>query len=158
MPGEDDPPPTAKTHTLPFVPPVFNWLAQNLYMQFRIFKTKVEFAINGTYRHNVNEAKVGAILNWMGASAFKVYNNFVWPAAADKNDPAKVLSQFENYFRPSQNVYHCWYMLGGLYSSQFKCQSDFMIRLRDVVKDCQFEKPDKIVKFLFLTHNQNPKV
>ena len=33
-----------------------------------------------------------------------------------------------------------------------------MIRLRDVVKDCQFEKPDEIVKFLFLTHNQNSKV
>ena len=33
-----------------------------------------------------------------------------------------------------------------------------MVRLRDVVKDCQFEKPDEIVKFLFLTHNQNPKV
>ena len=49
-------------------------------------------------------------------------------------------------------------MLGGLYSSQFKTQSDFMIKLGDVVKDCQFEKPDEIVKFLFLTHNQNPKV
>ena len=49
-------------------------------------------------------------------------------------------------------------MLGGLYSSQFKSQSDFMIRLHDVVKDCQFEKPDEIVKFLFLTHNQKPKV
>ena len=75
-----------------------------------------------------------------------------------KNDPAKVLAQFENYFKPAQNVYHCWYMLGGLYSSQFKCQSDFMMRLRDVIKDCHFEKPDEIVKFLFLTHNQNPKV
>ena len=77
---------------------------------------------------------------------------------ADKNDPGKVLTQFENYFKPAQNVYHSWYMLRGLYSSQFKSQSDFMIRLRDVVKDCQFEKPDDIVKFLFLTHNQNPKV
>ena len=28
----------------------------------------------------------------------------------------------------------------------------------NIVKDCQFEKPDEIVKFLFLTHNQNPKV
>ena len=33
-----------------------------------------------------------------------------------------------------------------------------MIRLRDIVKDCQFKKPDEIVKFLFLTHNQNQKV
>ena len=147
-----------KIHTLPFVPLVFDWSAQNLYTQFQIFKTKVEFAFNGTYRNNANEAKVGAILKWMGDSAFKVYNNFVWTAPADKNDLAKVLTQFENYFKPAQNVYHCWYMLGGLYSSQFKCQSDFMIRLRDVVKDCQFEKPDEIVKFLFLTHNQNPKV
>ena len=32
-----------------------------------------------------------------------------------------------------------------------------MIRLGDVIKDYQFEKPDEIVKFLFLTHNQNPK-
>ena len=31
-----------------------------------------------------------------------------------------------------------------------------MIRLCDVVKDCQFKKLDEIVKFL--THNQNPKV
>ena len=107
------------------------------------------------YRNNSNEAKVGAILNWMGDSAFEVYNNFVWDLPADNNDPGKVLTQFENYFKPAQNVYHCWYMLRGLNSSQFKSQSDFMIRLCDVVKDCQFEKPDE---FLFLTHNQNPKV
>ena len=30
MPGEDDPAPTAKIHTLPFVPPVSDWLGQNL--------------------------------------------------------------------------------------------------------------------------------
>ena len=155
MPGDES---HGKIHTLPFVPPVFNWSAQNLYMQFRIFKTKVQFAFNGMYKNNSNDAKVGVILNWMGDSAFEVYNNFVWGSPADKDDPNKVLTQFENYFKLAQNVYHCWYMLGELYSSQFKSQSDFMIRLRDVVKDCQFEKPDEIVKFLFLTDNQNPKV
>ena len=155
MPGDES---HEKIHTLPFVPPVFDWSAQNLHMQFRIFKTKVQFAFNGMYKNNSNDAKVGAILNWMGDSAFEVYNNFVWDLPADKDDPNKVLTQFKNYFKPAQNVYHCWYMLRGLNSSQFKSQSDLMIRLRDVVKDCQFKKPDEIVKFLFLTHNQNPKV
>ena len=155
MPGDEAP---KKVHTLPFVPPVFDQSAQNLYTQFRIFKTKAQFAFNSTYRNNSNEAKVGAILNWMGDSAFEVYNNFVWDLPADKNDPGKVLTQFENYFKSAQNIYHCWYMLRGLYSSQFKSQSNFMIRLRDAIKDYQFEKPDEIVKFLFLTHNQNPKV
>ena len=86
MPGAEAP---KKIHILPFVPPVFDWSAQDLYTQFRIFKTKVEFAFDGARRNNANEAKVGAILNWMGDSAFKVYNNFVWTAPADKNDPAK---------------------------------------------------------------------
>ena len=153
MSGDEAP---EKILTLPFVPPMFDWSAQNLYTQFRIFKTKVQFAFNGMYRSNSNDAKVGAILNWMGNSAFKVYNNLIWDLPADKNELGKVLTQFENYCKPAQNVYHCWYMLGDLCSSQFKSQSDFMIRLRDVVKDCQFKKPDEIVKFLFLRHNQNP--
>ena len=144
MPGDETP---EKIHTLPFVPPVFDWSAQNLYTQFRICKTEVQFACNGTYRNNSNEAKVWAILNWMGD------NNFAWDLPADKHYPGKVLTQFENYFKPAQNVYHCRYMLRGLYSSQFKSQNDFMIRLWDVVKDSQFKKLDEIVKFLFLTHN-----
>ena len=75
MPGDEAP---KKIHTLLFVPPVFDWSAQNLDTQFHIFETKVEFAFNGTYKSNANEAKVNAILNWIGDSAFEVYNNFVW--------------------------------------------------------------------------------
>ena len=30
-----------------------------------------------------------------------------------------------------------------------------MVRLRECVRECSFEKPDGVVKFLFLTHNQN---
>ena len=51
----------------------------------------------------------------MGNSTFKVYNNFVWELPADKTNPDKVLTQFENYFKPAQNVYRYLYMLGGLY-------------------------------------------
>ena len=64
MSGEDsaaDPP--AKIPTLPFKPPDFDWNASNLYRQFKLFKTKVEFAFKGTYKDNPGHAKVGAILN-----------------------------------------------------------------------------------------------
>ena len=85
----------------------------------------------------------------MGDSAFEIYNNFVWTNTDNKKSHTKVLKQFEDYFKPAQNTYHCCYMLGGLYSSQFKIQSGFMIQLRDVVKECQFKKPDEIVKFSY---------
>ena len=33
-----------------------------------------------------------------------------------------------------------------------------MFRLRECVRECSFENPDEVVKFLFLTHNQNARV
>ena len=116
MPGEDNPAPVEKIHTIPFNPPVFDWNASNLYTQFRIFKTKVDFAFEGTYKSNPKDAKLGAILNWMGDYAFEIYNYFVWTNPDDKKDHTKVLKQFEDYFKPTENHYHCWYMLGGIYS------------------------------------------
>ena len=155
MPGEEVAEPPAKIPTLPFVPPSFDWNASNLYSQFKLFKTKVEFAFKGTYAKNPGHAKVGAILNWLGNAAFEIYGNFIWTAAADKDDPLKVLKAFEDYFKPAQNKYHCWCSLSGIYSSQFKSQSEFMVKLCKCVRECSFEKPDEVVKFLFLMHNQN---
>ena len=74
------------------------------------------------------------------------------------DDPLKVLKAFKDYFKPMQNKYHCWYSLGGIYSSQFKSQSEFMVKLCECVRECSFEKPDEVVKFLFLPYNQNAHV
>ena len=159
MPGEDGAAnPPAKIPTLPFKPPKFDWNASNLYSKFKLFKTKVEFVFKVTYKDNPGHAKIAAILNWLGDAVFKIYGNFIWTGAADKDDPLKVLKAFEDYFKPAQNKYHSWYSLHGIYSSQFKSQSAFMVKLRECVRECLFEKPDEVVKFLFLTHNQNAHV
>ena len=122
------------------------------------FKQKLNLHFEGTYKDNPGHAKVGAILNWIGDAAFEIYGNFIWTAATDKDDPLKVLKAFEDYFKPVQNKYHCRYSLGGIYSSQFKSQSEFMVKLCECVRECSFEKPDEVVKFLFLTYNQNAHV
>ena len=158
MPGEEVAEPPAKIPTLPFVPSSFDLNASNLYSQIKLFKMKVEFAFKGTYAKNPGHAKVGAILNWLGDAAFEICGNFIWTAPADKDDLLKVLKAFEDYFKLAQNRYHCWYSLGGIYSSQFKSQSEFMVRIHECVRECSFEKPDEVVKFLFLTHNQNAYV
>ena len=82
----------------------------------------------------------------------------MWTATTDKDDPLKVLKAFEDYFKLAQNNYHCWYSLGGIYSSQFKSQSESMVKLCECVRECSFEKPDEVIKFLFLMHNQNARV
>ena len=49
-------------------------------------------------------------------------------------------------------------MLESIYSNQFKTQSDFYNCLQGVAKECNFSNSEEIVKFLFLTHNNNTHV
>ena len=133
---------------IPFVPPTFSWDSPNLFSQFKIFKQKVEFAFKGMYKDNDAASKVCAILNWLGDNTYEIYKHLHWAAADDKDDPEKVLEAFEKYFKPEQNQFH----------GQFKCQHNFLTRLREVAKECSFANADDIVRFLFLTHNQNTRV
>ena len=99
-----------------------------------------------------------AILNWLGDNAYEIYEHLHWAAADDKDDPSKALEAFGRYFKPEQNQFHSWYTLGRIYSGQFKCQQDFLMRLKVVAQDCPFTNADEIVCFLFFMHNQNTKV
>ena len=143
---------------IPFVPPTFSWDSLNLYSQFKIFKQKADFAFKGQFKESDAASKVCVILNWLGDNAYKIYEHLHWAADDDKNDLEKVLKAFESYFKPEHNQFHSWYSLGSIYSSQFKCQHDFLMRLREVARDCSFTNADEIVRFLFLTHNQNTHV
>ena len=143
---------------IPFVPPTFSWDSPNLYTQYKIFKQKVDFAFKGLYKDSDAASKVCATLNWLADNTYEIYKHLHWAAGDDKDDLEKVLEAFENYFKLEQNQFHSCYTLGTIYSSQFKCQHDFLTRLREVAKDCSFANADEIVCFLFLMHNQNTRV
>ena len=101
--------------------------------------------------------KCGSILNWLGIEAYPVYDNLPI-TEAQKQDPDQLLSAFEKYFKPECNIFQSWYTLGSIYSNAFKTQSEFYHKLNTVANDCQFGNKEEIVKFLFLTHNQNTHV
>ena len=139
----------------PFIAPKFDWTKPNLYEQFKIFEKKVKFAFDGQFKDSDDKVKIGCILNWLGDDAFLIYDNLTFAEAAHKDVLDKVLEAFSNYLKPERNVFHSWYTLGSIYSNQFKSQSDFYNHLQCVAKECNFSARDEIVKFLFLTHNNN---
>ena len=94
----------------------------------------------------------------MGDNAYEIYEHVQWAADDDKDEPEKVLEAFEKYFKPEQSQFHSQYTLGSVYSGQFKCQHDFLMRLREIERDCLLANADEIVCFLFLMHNQNTRV
>ena len=148
---------TLKVQLPPFTSPKFHWNQDNLYEQFKSFKWVVEFAFKGQYERCPNSVKCGSILDWLGIEAYPVYDNL--PITdAQKQDPEQLLAAFEKYFKPEHNVFQSWYTLGSIYSNVFKTQSEFYHKLNTVANDCQFANKEEMVKFLFLTHNQNTRV
>ena len=154
MPGDDD---NHKGQLLPFTPSKFNWGQDNLYEQLKSFKHVVDFTFEGQYANCANSVKYGSILNWLGIEAYPVYDNLP-SSEEDKQDPSKLLDAFEQYFKPEWSIFQLWYSLGSIYCGAFKTQSDFYHKLNSVANDCNFTNKDKIVKFLYLTHNQNTRV
>ena len=112
----------------------------------------------GTAQTYTASLRYSSLLNWLGDNAYEIYEHLHWEANGDKDDPDKVLKAFESYFKSEQNQFHSWYTLGSIYSGQFKCQHDFLTRLREVACDCSSTNSDEIVCFLFLAHNQNTRV
>ena len=156
MPGDDDA--TEHKGQLPtFTPPKFNWNQDNLYEQFKSFKRVVEFAFQGQYEKCSNGIKCGSILNWLGVEAYSIYENLSI-SEDDKKDPSKLLDVFECYFKPERNIFQSWYALGSIYSGAFKTQFELHHKLNSVANDCNFTNKDEIVKFLYLTCNQNTRV
>ena len=93
----------------------------------------------------------------MKNEAYPVYDNLSI-TEAQKQDPKQLLAAFEKYFKPERNIFQSWYALGSIYSGAFKTQSGFYHKLNSVANDCIFTNKEEIVKFLFLTHNQNTRV
>ena len=120
-------------------------------------KRVVGFAFKGQYEICSDSIKCGSILNWLGVETYAVYNNL--PISDDdEKDPSKLLDAFEKYFEPECNVFQSWYALGSMYSGAFNTQLEFYHKVNSVANDCNFTNKDGIVKFLYLTHNQNTRV
>ena len=69
--GDEAPVSKPKAPTLPFKPQEFDWSSPNLYLQFKLFRTKCNYTFKGAYCGNTKEAKVGAILNWLRTMPMK---------------------------------------------------------------------------------------
>ena len=114
---------------------------------------------DGPYSDLNEKQKVVTLLNWLGQTAYQLHNEFDYTGAS-KDRLADVLEKFNNYFKPQHNMIHAWYHIGTTFSdsTDIKTQSDFMYRLKDLTKQCEFTNSDEVVKFLFLIHNKHSEV
>ena len=150
----------AKFSNIPNRQPEFNWNATNFSQEFsafnRICKSLLE---DGPYSDLSEKQKVSTLLNWFGQTAYQLHDEFDYTGAS-KDRLADILEKFNNYFKPQHNMMHAWYRIGTTFSdsTDIKTQSDFMYRLKDLAKQCEFTNSDEVLKFLFLIHNKHSEV
>ena len=59
---------------LPLSKPTFNWDATNLHEAFKGFKQQCDNLLGGPYSDHSGEAKVSAILNWLGIKSYSIFD------------------------------------------------------------------------------------
>ena len=112
---------------------------------------------DGPYSELSGKQKVATVLNWLGTATYQLHNKFDY-TGKDKDKLSDILDKFEAYFRPQHNMIHAWYRIGTTFSDSCKTQSDFMYKLKDLAKQCEFMNSDEVVKFLFSIHNKHSEV
>ena len=151
MPGDD-----AKFTGVPIKQPEFDWNVTNLSQEFSAFKRiRKSLLEDGPYSDLSEKQKV---LNWLGRAAYQLHKEFDY-TGVDKNKLTDVLEKFNNYFKPQHSMIHAWYHIGTTFndSTDIQTQLDFMHRLKDLAKQCEFTNSDEVVKFPFLIHNKHAK-
>ena len=130
----------AKFSNIPIRQPEFDWNVTNLSQGFSVFKRICKSLLeDGPYSDLSEKQKVATVLNWLGQAAYQLHEEFDY-TGADKNKLIDVLEKFNNYFKPQHNMIHAWYHIGTTFSdsTDIKTQSDFMYRLKDLAKQCEF--------------------
>ena len=137
----------------------FDWNATNLSQEFGTFRRMCASLLeDGPYSSMSGKQKVATLLNWLGRATYQLYDEFDC-TGADRNNLSDVLDRFEAYFRPQHNMIHAWYRIETTFSdSEVKTQSEFMYKLKDLAKQCEFTNSEEVVKFLFLIHNKHVEV
>ena len=146
-----------KTSSMPYKAPTLNWFAENVYEKFQIFKMRCQFAFEGQFKLYDGPSQVDTMLSWILDN--EGYTKAKQLCTAREQESYKaILDKFEEYLRPAKNKLRSWYEFGNLYSNTFKSQNDFVSKLREVSKFCDFTSPDEMMAFMFLIHNNNSKV
>ena len=150
----------AKFSNVPIRQPDFDWNVTNLSQEFSAFKRICKSLLEDDPYSDLSEKqKVATLLNWLGQTVYQLHDEFDYTAAS-KDKLTDVLEKFNNYFKPQHNMIHACYCIGTTFSdsTDMKTQSDFMYRLKDLAKQCEFTNSDEVVKFLFLIHNKHAEV
>lgn len=125
--------------------PSMNWSAPNLHTEWKRFQQHAELMFQGPLNKQTEAGKCAFLLIWVGDQGREIFN--AWNMHAD--DAAKldrVMARFQAHTQPRKNTVFARYIFQERKQKPDEPLDTFVTDLRNLVKDCSYDKPDEMVR------------
>lgn len=140
-----------------------NWQASNLEKEFQRFAMHCEFMFAGPLNSKTEKEKIGYLMTYIGDKGRDAYCTFNWvpgtPAVAANNDHAAVpatpaenetltgvVNKFKAFCAPQKNRIRATVTYNRRKQEPGERFDDFVTALRILVKDCDYQEPDRMLR------------
>jgi len=122
-----------------------NWSAKNLTEEWRKFKQHAELMFQGPLKNVQEDSKCAYLLIWVGETGREIFNSWNLSDEDSKNLDA-LYTNFTTHTLPRKNSVFCRYIFQERRQQQGETFETFVTDLRNMVKDCSYDKPEEMVR------------
>ena len=139
--------------------PRLEWESGNIPEAWKKFKQHLQLMFKGPFKGKSEEEKCAYQLLWIGENGRDVYNAWESTVSADdKNKLATYYTNFEEYVTPKSNPVFARYKFYNKQQDRDESFDHFLTELKLLVKDCNFDKPDEMVRDRIVFGTNSPAV
>ncbi|XP_071954147.1 uncharacterized protein [Antedon mediterranea] len=143
--------------------PTMNWAATDLNKEWKRFKQHCEFTFKGPLATKSEVEKVNYMMTYIGDKGREVYGTFTW-ARAEGDRPAEnetlngVYAKFDAYVAPKKNTIRATVNFHRRKQLEGERFDDFVTDLRVLVKDCNYQEEDRMLRDSIVCNALHSKV
>ena len=124
--------------------PTIDFNSSNLPEAWSKFQQHVQLMFKGPLKAKSEDEQVSYLQLWLGDKGREIHGNFTFTEAEkDKLEP--IYSKFKDYAQPKLNPIFARYKFNNEIQ-EAQTFEQFVTKLRTVIKDCGYEKPDEMIR------------
>jgi len=137
--------------------PVINWTSANLQTEWKRFQQHAELMFQGPLHSHTEERKCAFLLIWVGDVGREIYS--AWNLSAEDSKKLNVLLEnFNEHCAPKKNSVFSRYIFHERRQKQGESFETFVTDLRNLVKDCTYDKANEMVRDRIVAGVLSPEI
>ena len=137
--------------------PCMDWERQDLEQSWKSFKQHVQFMFDGPLKKKDEEEKCAFLMLWVGEKGRNLFQTWNL-SAAQKKKLDNYYNGFEAYVKPTSNTIYNRYKFQSRVQNPEEPFEQFVAELQLLVKDCEYDKQDEMVRDRIVAGVKNSKI